>query len=752
MTEEALNSFLSSYDFQISSFKKLEGYGSQNFLINCENGERYVLKINDYDSNQYQDLLAENNILFSLKANVNYQLPIPILNKDGDHLIIKEDSIVRCLKYLDGEFWGDNPLSQSSLTSLGTSMAFLDLALIKQAPNAIHHRNIVWDLQNVMASKPYLSMVENVEDARLIQYYFDQINEFILPQFSNLRKSLIHNDFNPWNVLIRDEKVSGLIDFGDMVYGPIICELAVSLSYVLTTSKNILEDARLVISSYQQVLPLEKKEIKLLYHLIAGRIITSLCNSAKSKKDYPDNPYIGISEKPYRQLLHQWIKINPLAFEKMALDACGLSTEEEKYSADKVKQRRVNNFSSALSLSYAEPIHMASAAFQYMHDYSGNSFLDAYNNIPLVGHSHPAITEAISKQAKKLNTNTRYHYPLLGEYAEKLLSYFPKHLNKIFLVNSGSAASDLAIRLATNFTGQKDVFVIEEGYHGNTQIGIDVSPYKFGNKGGKGAHSFIHQLPLAKEYNTNKDLASFLLEAENKFNNFKELHLKPAAIIAEMISGCGGQVPHIKGYLPKLFNLIKAEGGLCIADEVQTGFGRLGQWFWGFEMQEVTPDIVILGKPIGNGHPLGAVVCTSEVAEAFDNGMEFFSSFGGNPVSCAAGLAVLNVLEKEELQVNAKSVGAYWKNKLIELQKDHHCIGDVRGEGLFLGIEIMDGPKEYKSLAKTIKNEMRRKFILTSTDGKYDNVIKVKPPLCFSKENVDHFIQSFHEVLEDLDS
>lgn len=747
MKEKTLQSYLASYNFQISSFKKLEGYGSQNYLIHADDGNRCVLKVNDFDSNQFQDLLAENNLLFALKANMSYQLPTPILNKEGKHLIKVDESIVRCLSYVDGDFWGNEHLSSKSLRSLGKAMASLDKELCKQPPNAIHHRKLVWDLQHVMANKPYLSMVEDVEDARIIHYFFDQIDEFILPEFSSLRKSLIHNDFNPWNVMLKEENISGLIDFGDMVFAPLICELAISLSYVLTTSNDILQDTEYVISSYHQVVPLEQEELKVLYYLIAGRIITSLCNSAKSKIENPDSEYISISEKPYRRLLHIWIALNPLAFQKMAFNACGYSDAIDDYPTKKVEQRRQHNFSSALSLSYKEPIHMASAAFQYMFDYAGNTFLDAYNNIPLVGHSHPTVTEAISKQAKKLNTNTRYHYPLLGEYSEKLLSHFPPHLNKIFLVNSGSAASDLALRLATNYTNQKDLFVIEEGYHGNTQFGIEVSPYKFDNKGGKGAHSSIHKLPLAKEYNTQRDLSSYTQEASKKIEGLKERGLKPAAIIAEMISGCGGQVPQMKGYVSKLFELVRAEGGLCIVDEVQTGFGRLGRWFWGFEMQEVNPDIVILGKPIGNGHPLGAVVCTSEIAESFDNGMEFFSSFGGNPVSCAAGLAVLNVLEKEELQLNAQIVGDYWKKELCQLQSKHSCLGNIRGEGLFLGFEIMNGHEEDTQLAKHIKNEMRKRHILTSTDGKFNNVIKIKPPLCFSRKNVEHFISHLNEIL-----
>ena len=225
-------------------------------------------------------------------------------------------------------------------------------------------------------------------------------------------------------------------------------------------------------------------------------------------------------------------------------------------------------------------------------------------------------------------------------------------------------------------------------------------------------------------------------------------HGNIAVFIAEPIVGCGGQVPLAKNYLKEVYPAIRAQGGICISDEVQVGFGRLGSHFWGYEMYEVVPDLVILGKPMGNGHPIGAVVTTSEIAHSFDNGMEFFSSFGGNPVSCAIGEAVLDVIEEDELQVHALTVGTYLKNELTKLQKDHKEIGDVRGSGLFLGVELVrtDGSPNTE-LAQTIKNNLRDTFILVSTDGPYDNVLKIKPPLYFDKANSRELIVQLKIIL-----
>jgi len=746
---ENLQKYLDIYQINISSTKTLVGYASENHQITDNKGNNYVLKLNDYSEQNWIDLKKENIILLKLKQQLNFTLPFPILNENEEHLFKLDNKIFRLLHFVEGEFWANNKLNNHQLSSLGESMAKLSLQLNKIEPGAIQERNIKWDLQNLMTNFHLLDYVTNTEDNTQLLYFFDQFEHFILPKSQGLRQQLIHNDFNNWNTLFEETKLTGLIDFGDMVYSYLINDLAVSLSYVFCFSENILGDLQTALTGYHRYLPLQKEELDILYYLIAGRVITSLVNSAQGKYEEPENEYIPISEKPYRSLLKRWFEINPLAFQSAAYEACGFSTPDNDKNKITQKERRKKHFSESLSLSYSEPIYMSSSAFQYMYDNDGNTYLDAYNNIPLVGHAHPAISRIISQQVRKLNTNTRYHYIQLGAYAEHLLSYFPNKLNKVFFVNSGSAASDLAIRLAKAHTQRENIFVLEEGYHGNTQIGIDVSHYKHSNKGGTGKENFIHHFPLPKIFGSDKTSKTFALEAIKLIEDLEAQDIQPAAFIAEPISGCGGQVPLANGYLSKVFEKIKKEKGLCIVDEVQTGFGRLGSWFWGFEMHGVQPDIVILGKPIGNGHPMGAVVCTEEVVNSFNNGMEFFSSFGGNPVSCAVGNEVLNILEKENLQERAKVVGKYWKEELKKLQNVFPFLADIRGEGLFIGIEIIDNNSPGTELAKKIKNKMKEKFVLSSTDGKHNNVIKVKPPLCFNEENVNRFCNVLYECCSD---
>jgi len=291
---------------------------------------------------------------------------------------------------------------------------------------------------------------------------------------------------------------------------------------------------------------------------------------------------------------------------------------------------------------------------------------------------------------------------------------------------------------------------VEHGYHGNTRIGIDISHYKYDHQGGTGNQEYIIATPMPKAFGSGflDDGAAGNHFAEQSKEQIAANRDEIAAFIAEPIVGCGGQVPLAKGYLKQVYKSIRAQGGICISDEVQVGFGRLGDTFWGYEMYDVVPDMVILGKPMANGHPIGAVVTTTEIAESFDNGLEFFSSFGGNPVSCAIGQAVLEVIEEEGLQARAKKVGDYLMDGLKDLQADFSQIADVRGSGLFIGVEIVDAQGNANTaLAAHIKNGLRENQILISTDGPYDSVLKIKPPLSFNLIDADKLIHNLTDQL-----
>jgi 4-aminobutyrate aminotransferase-like enzyme len=402
-----------------------------------------------------------------------------------------------------------------------------------------------------------------------------------------------------------------------------------------------------------------------------------------------------------------------------------------------------------LSISYDEPLKIVRGWKQFLYDDTGRAFLDVYNNVPLVGHSHPRVVEAVQKQIAVLNTNTRYLHDNIVDYAERLTNKLPAPLKICYFLNSASEANELALRLARAHTGREDIIVLDAAYHGNTTTLIDISPYKFNGPGGTGKKPWVHIAPIPDDYRGlyKRDDPEVGPKYARHVAEILE-HVKPAAYIAESLPSVGGQIVLPPGYLSDVYKSVREAGGVSIADEVQVGFGRLGSCFFGFELQNVTPDIVVLGKPIGNGFPLAAVITTPEIAASFDNGMEFFSTFGGNPVACAAGLAVLDVLEEERLQENALTVGEYLLNGLRRFR--HELIGDVRGLGLFLGIELVRDRvtlEPASSEASRIVNRLRERGILTGTDGPHHNVIKLRPPLCFTKEDADRFIDVLDEVI-----
>lgn len=427
--------------------------------------------------------------------------------------------------------------------------------------------------------------------------------------------------------------------------------------------------------------------------------------------------------------------------------------------AETLEQRR-ELLGGSLSISYRKPLKIVRGWRQYLYDDTGRPYLDVFNNVPLVGHSHPRIVDAVCRQLGLLNTNTRYLHDNILRYAHRLTGLLPPSLRVCYFVNSGSEANELAIRMARTHTSAKDVIVLENAYHGNTATVTDISPYKFNGPGGGGRKPWVHVAPIPDDYRGpyrrgEPDLARRYAEQVAKIlDDMKSQDRRPAAYIAESVPSVGGQVFFPEGYLAGVYRLVRAAGGVCIADEVQVGFGRLGSHFWGFETQNAVPDIVVLAKPIGNCFPLAAVVTTPQIAASFNNGMEFFSTYGGNPVSCAAGLAVLDVLQDEELQANALRVGEYFKEALHELQLRHPLIGDVRGLGLFLGVDLVTD-RETRSPATRqadhIVNRLRERGVLAGTDGPYHNVIKLRPPLIVSTEDVDLFVDTLNKTLrEDL--
>jgi len=421
----------------------------------------------------------------------------------------------------------------------------------------------------------------------------------------------------------------------------------------------------------------------------------------------------------------------------------------------KILELRSKHLGPSLSVSYDEPLHIVHGKGQYLFDAKGNRYLDCVNNIQHVGHCHPKVIEAAQEQYKKLNTNTRYLDGTIVNYARNITSTLPDGLEVCFFANSGSEANDLALRMVRQLTGDKTTIVLDGAYHGNLLSLIEISPYKHNGPGGNGAPNYVYTLPMPDSFRgkyRGVDCGEkYAQEVQAIINEIQNKGKKVSTFIAEALMGCGGQLVLPKGFLKKAFNLVRAAGGICIADEIQIGFGRVGSHFWGFETDGVVPDIVTMGKSMGNGHPLSAVVTTRKIADSFNNGMEYFNSFGGNAVSCAVGQAVMDVIKEEALQENALEVGGYLLNQFKNLQNQHDLIGEVRGRGLFIGIELVkDELVPAKAEAHTIVNQMKNNGLLLSTDGPYHNVIKIKPPLLFNKKNADELVEKIDKRISML--
>ena len=420
-----------------------------------------------------------------------------------------------------------------------------------------------------------------------------------------------------------------------------------------------------------------------------------------------------------------------------------------------VMNDRMKHFGGNLSVSYDDPILISRAWKHHIFDEWGRPYLDAYNNVPHVGHSHPRINQVALDQLNKVNLNTRYLHPLQSKFAKKILSKLPANLEVCYFVNSGSEANELALRLARAHSGKKGIITPDEGYFGNTTGALSISAYKFKKPNGVGQADWVEIIEVPDDYRGlfKKDDPDRAIKFANLIDgaierlNSKGIGL--SAFIMETFPSVGGQIIPPQGYLEQVYGKIRKQGGVCIADEVQTGLGRLGDFYFGFEFQKVKPDIVVLGKPLGNGHPIGAVITTQEISKSFDNGIEFFSTFGGSNLSCRIGTEVLDIVDQENLQQSAKTVGDFLISGFRELKKRFDFIGDVRGMGLFIGLEIIrsDGSED-SELCGYIKNKMRENRILIGSDGPKDNVIKIRPPLTIELEDAQMLLATLSEVLE----
>ena len=981
----------------------------QNFLIEGAAGSRIVLKIaNAGESREMLD--AQQDVLAHVAPTLT-TTPRVLRATDGSTLvdIIGGDErhhLLWAITWLPGQ-----PLATASRQSpelyqdLGRQVAALSRALAGFDRPAIH-RAFYWDLANGRAIvDKHRRLIADGDLARSLDRLVAEFDRATAPILANLPRGAIHADLNDYNVLVggggdvetRGQCVTGIVDFGDMVYGYRVGDLAIAIAYAILGGDDPLSIASHVVRGYREGLSLSNEELAALFGLVALRLCMSVCIAADQLQRQPDNVYLGVSQSAIARMLprlaaipfglaeavlrdaagvepvpasarvasylakqnpvpvigfdlgrepsvvldlsvagpllsgdtsendeprltrrvdalmresnvrvaigrydeprllyvapafalgdrvtdeHRTIHIGldlfadagtpvfaPLAGTVHAFadnaapqdygpvivlrhatddgtefftlyghlsresllglevgrrvepgaqiatlgapdvnggwtphlhlqiitDLLGLGTDFPgvarptqrrvwcalcpdpnllaRIPADRFPtiapnkratiERRRARIGHNLSVAYRDPVKIVRGWMQYLYDDDGRRYIDAYNNVPHVGHCHPRVVEAGATQMRVLSTNTRYLNDLLTEYADRLLATLPPSLDVCYFVNSASEANELALRLTRAFTGRRDMIVLDAAYHGNTTSLVDLSPYKHAGPGGSGAPDWVHVAPLPDDYrgvykrgdsNAGENYAA---QVGSLIDDMTARGRKLAAYIAETCPSVGGQLILPRGYLADVYRHIRRAGGLCIADEVQTGLGRMGTSFWAFEDHHVEPDIVVMGKPLGNGHPIGAVATTRAIADAFDNGMEFFSTFGGNTVSCAIGISVLDVVRDEALQAHALRVGDRLLSRLRALIDRYEIVGDVRGTGLFLGVELVRDRETLEPAgaeASFVANRMRERGVLLGTDGPYHNVVKIRPPMPFREADGDLLVDALESSIAELPS
>jgi 4-aminobutyrate aminotransferase-like enzyme len=744
----------------------LAGEVDRNFLLVTESGERWVLKISRENTGRVGLEYQIETLRFLETSPVAHLVQRPLPTADGHFLLPYdrnggEGCWVRILSFLDG-----SPLVNirerppALLEEIGRTLARLDLAL-RDFDHPGAHRDHPWNLERTHDLGRYTEQITEAAWRELVERHLDTFRYEVVPRFEGLERSVIHNDANDHNLLVRSDAddlpvLAGLIDFGDSRHTITIAELAITAAYLMLDQEYPLTTAALVTAGYSSVRPLSTTEQGLLFNLIIARLCASVLMSARGLHFEPENEYLQISAQPVWRLLERMSMIDPDEATRTFEDACATFSPPVR-SVDEIVAVRRRHLGFNLSISYSEPLKIVRGEGQYLFDESGRRYLDLVNNVCHVGHCHPHVVAAAQRQMAELNTNTRYLHDNLAEYALRLTGICPEGLEVCFFTNSGTEANDLALRLARAHIGSKEIIVLDHAYHGHSPSLVEISPYKCEGPGGEGLAEHAHKVPMPDPYrgpHRGPDAGEGYADVVRKtIAEIEGTGRKLGAFMAESLISCGGQVIPAPGFLSAATDAVRAAGGVSIADEVQVGFGRVGTHLWAFESQDVVPDIVTLGKPIGNGHPMAAVITTKEIAASFDTGMEYFNTFGGNPVSCAVGLAVLDVIEQEGLQRHALEIGTRMLDGLRELQTRHPLIGDVRGLGLFIGIELVRDREALDPAsreASRVINEMKARGFLLSTDGPLHNVLKIKPPMVLMERDVDEMLTALDEVLTAL--
>ncbi len=756
---EALVAAAAAQHFGLSgSLRALYSERDQNFRLTEAAGTQWTLKI----ANAADDPATVDLQIAALRhiAAADPTLPVPRARPTCDGAPVARITapdgtahLFYALSYIAGDIAANTPATPGRLHATGAMIARLGQGLRGFFHPAAGGRALLWDLREAPALRSTLDSLPPAERASLAPL-IDHFIATVLPRLPSLRAQVIHGDLHEHNlILARDGSIAGAIDFGDLIHAPLILDLTGPVSDMLTSPDRIAPVIDRVVAGFHSVTPLEEAEADIAYDLILMRLVFSrLINAWRATHTPEAANYLADAGFGGDAVLTALLAEGRAAVTARIRAACGMEVASRADPGDLIERRR-RLMGSHLYVFYDPPLHMVRGEGVWLIDSAGRPFLDCYNNVPILGHCHPHVTGAIARQSRTLNTNTRYLGEEILRYGERLTEGLPGDLTVCAFVNSGSEANDIAWRMATLWTGAQGGLVQEFGYHGITTA-IDPFSPSASRTGAIAPHMRTLLAPdgyRGIHRDGTPDLgARYAQDADRAIAALAEAGLRPAAYICDSAFMTNGVLEPQPGYVAGVFDRVRAAGGLCVADEVQSGFGRMGTHLWGFQHHGVVPDIITIGKPAGNGHPIGVVITRPEIYERFIRDTAFFSTFGGNNVSCAAGNAVLDVIEAEGLVENATQVGAYFKAGLKRLLDRHAIVGCVRGTGLALSIELVrDRTTQEPATAETLRlmNLMRDEGVLTGNEGAHGNIIKIRPPLVMTREHADIAVGAFDRAL-----
>ena len=745
-------------------FEALSGERDLNFRV-TGNERRVAFKISNAADDEAIVDMQVAALLHVHARDPDLPIPRPVASKDGA-LYRRVDTgtgsyIVRAVDYLPGIPAEDAGVSRELWRATGSLLGRLNQALMSfHHPAAADNRH-PWELAACMQ---YAPLTGHIGDGRsIVDAVFEHFERHTKPRLDILRHQVIHQDAHASNVLVDADDpatISGLIDFGDMLYGPVICDVAVACDVSAMPDGDLSEVLCEVTSGFDSTFALTEDDIDVLFDLVCARTALLATVVAARNALTPDEPAHVDSADGYITVLDRLLTHGNERCTRALRRACRFPAGcpatpgaiEDTQAEDELLAKRYRYMGRRTTHFYSRPLHFERASGVYLHATDGHRYLDCYNNVPQVGHCHPHVVRAISRQAAALNTNTRYLYSNVLEYAERLTATLAPHLDACLFVNSGSEANDVAWQMAQLVSGHSGALIMEDAYHGITAPIRAFSP----GHPDVALPGYLQGLIVPDPYRgpyRDGDLASkYAADADRAIAALADDGHSLAACMIDS-AFCSSGVPEVPaGYLQQIESRVRAAGGLMICDEVQSGFGRMGQW-WGHEHHGVTADIVTLGKPVGNGHPLGVVVTSETILNAFIDAIRLFSTFGGNTVACAAGNAVLDVIEREDLIAQGRETGAYLRESLNSLAESQPLIGDIRGHGMLAGLEfVTDRDSRAPATAETARvlELMRERRVLVGSEGRDSNILKLRPSLVFERRHVDQFVEALDGTLTAL--